>query len=104
MKPIETSSEKEEDYFYISLLDKGRKKTKGKFGVLVRTADKKIILSKGHAINWSYNLYTNTENIKDTISSCQVIKLAKRYIEEVSKKSELTMNEIKEIMKIVNIR
>ena len=53
LTPIQASSKKNEDYVYTNSSDK-RKKSKSKYKLdLVRTADKKIISSKGNTRIWS---------------------------------------------------
>ena len=51
--PKDASLEKNEDSVYQNLMDKTKKKTKKKLGVLVRTADKKLKISRGDTTNWS---------------------------------------------------
>ena len=63
MKPIEASKKTNEDEFYSSLQDrKVRQKPKLKLGQLVRTTDIKKVFSKSDSTNWSYILYTITNN------------------------------------------
>ena len=44
-----------------------------------------------------------TEIINDTIPSYKIDNLPERYIESLSKKTELTMKENKDVMKKLNI-
>ena len=53
--------------------------------------------------NWSYKLYKNTEIINDTIPSYKIDNLKERYNESLLKKTELTMKEIKDVMKKLNL-
>ena len=70
---------------------------------LVRTSDLKKTFSKGDATNWSFKLYKVSEIINDTIPSCRLDNLPERCNESLLKKTELTMNENDNVMKILNI-
>ena len=78
---------------------------KPKFQVndLVRTADLKKTFSKGDTNNWSYKLDKITKIINDTIPSFKIDNLPERYNESLLKKTDLTMKEIKDVMKKLNI-
>ena len=95
---------KNESYVYKKLLDK-RKKITPKFQVndLVRTADIKKTFSKRDTTNWSYKLYKITEIINDTIPSYHIDNLPERYNEALLKKTELTMKEIDNVIKKLNL-
>ena len=70
MTPIQASKKSNERKVYSNLKDKRQiRKPKFKIGQLVRTADIKRVFSKGDSRNYSYNLYTITEIIHDTIPS-----------------------------------
>ena len=62
-------------------------------GDLVRTADKRKIISKVGTTNWSYELHKITEVIIDTIPSYHMNKLPERYNKALLKKTELSMKE-----------
>ena len=49
-----------------------RQQPKFKLGQLVRTADIKIVFSKGDSTKYSYKLYTKTEVIHNTIPSYRI--------------------------------
>ena len=104
MTPIQASLEKNEGYVYKNVLDK-RKKITPKFQLndLVRTADLKRTFSKGDTTNWSYKLYKITEIINDTSPSYRLDNLKERYNEALLKKTELTMKEIYNVMKKLNL-
>ena len=53
--------------------------------------------------NWSYKLYKTTEIINDTIPSYKLDNLKERYSESLLKKTELTMKEIRVVMKNLNL-
>ena len=103
LTPIQASL-KNEGFFYRNLLDK-RKKVKPKFQIndLVRTADLKKTFSKGDMTIWSYNLYEITEIINVTIPSYKIDNLPERYNESLLKKTDLTLEENKDVMKKLNI-
>ena len=104
LSPKDASLKKNEGFVYKNLLDK-RKKVKPKFQIndLVRTADLKKTFSKGDTTNWSNKLYKITEIINDTIPSYRLVNLKERYNESLLKKTELTMKENKDVMKILKI-
>ena len=64
-----------------------------------RTADKRNIFSKGDSTNWIDKLYTITEIIDDTIPSYRIDNFPERYNEALLKKSKLTYDNNKNIMK-----
>ena len=92
MTPIQASKKSNESKVYAILQDK-RKKRKPKYnlGDLVRTADTRNVFSKGDTTNWSYNLYTITEVIDDTIPSYRISFLPERYNEAILKKSKINL-------------
>ena len=102
--PIQASMKKNEGFVFKNLIDK-RKKIKPKYeiGNLVRTADLRKTFSKGDTTNWSYKLYKITQIIKDTIPSYHIDNLPERYNESLLKKTELTMEENKYVMKKLNL-
>ena len=68
MSPIDASKKENEDIVYVNLHDRREKREpKYKLNDLVRTTDKRNILSNFDTTNWSYNLYKITEVINDTI-------------------------------------
>ena len=87
-----------------NFLDK-RMKVKPKFQVkdLVRTADLKKNFSKGDTTNWSYKMYKRTKIFNDTLPSYHIDNLPQRYNVTFLKTTKLTMQENKDIMKILNI-
>ena len=94
MTPIQASIKSNEREVYTNLQDKRvKRKPKYKLGDLVRTADTRNIFSKGDSTNWSYELYTITEIIDDTIPSYHINFLPERYYEVLLKKSKLTYDE-----------
>ena len=104
LSPKDASLKKNEGFVYKNLLDK-RKKVKPKYeiGDLVRTADLKKTFSKGDTTNWSYKLYKITEIVKDTIPSYKIDSLKERYNESLLKKTELTLKENDNVMKMLNL-
>ena len=73
MTPIQASKKTIEIVVYNNLKDDREiQKPKYKLGQLVRTADIKKVFSKGDSTNYSYELYTISEVIHDTIPSYQL--------------------------------
>ena len=69
-----------------------------KLGQLVRTADIKRVFSKGDSTNWSYNLYTITETIHDTIPSKRIDYLPERCNENLLLPTKLSPEENNQVM------
>ena len=70
MTSIQASKKSNEKEVYSNLQDKRRNLIpKFKIRQLIRTADIKKVFSKGDSTKWSYDLYTITEIIHDTIPS-----------------------------------
>ena len=104
MTPLQASKKSNERKFYASLQDKRRKlNPKIKLGQLVRTADIKQVFSKGDSTNYSYNLYTITEKIHDTIPSYRIEYLPERYNENLLLPTKLTLEENNQVMKKLNL-
>ena len=79
MTPILASKKSDERKVYTSLQDRRViQKPKFKLGDLVRTADIKRVFSKGDSTNWSYQVYTVTQVIHDTIPSYRIDYLPER--------------------------
>ena len=101
---IQGSLKKNEDYVYKNLMDKRKKiKPKYKIGDLVRTADLKKTFSKGDTTNWSHKLDKITEIVNDTVPSYKNGNLPERYNESILRKTELSMKEDKDVMKVLNL-
>ena len=79
MTPIQASKNSNEKFVYNNLRDNRQfRKPKYKLGQLVRRADIKRVFSKGDSTNYSYKLFSITENIHDTIPSYRIDYLPKR--------------------------
>ena len=104
MTPNQASKKSSEKAVFDKLRD-GREKQKPKFqlGQLVRTADIKKVFSKGDSTNWSYNIYTITEVIYDTIPSYRIDYLPERYNENLLLTTKLSLDENNEVMKKLNL-
>ena len=89
--------------YYISLYE--QKKIKANFQLynLVKTAALKRAFSKRDKINWSYKAYKITEIINDTIPICRIDNLPERYKEALLKQTEVSMKEIKDVTKGLNL-
>ena len=80
-------------------------------GETFKTADKRNIFSEGDAANWSFEFYTVTEFINDTIPSYHQNNLPKRwpggprelYNEALLKNSALTFEENQIVMHKLNL-
>ena len=104
MTPIQASEKSNEKIVFDNLRDDRQKqRSKFKLGDLVRTADIKKVFSKGDSTNWSYNLYTITEIIHDTIPSYRSDYLPERYNQNLLLASKLSLEQNNKIMKELNL-
>ena len=104
MKPIDASKKSKGKEVYSNLRDdRVKQKPKFKLGQLVPTADIKRVFSKGDSTNYSYNLYTITEIIHDTIQSYRINYLPERYDENLLLPTKLTLDENTQVMKNLNL-
>ena len=104
LTPIQATLKKNESYFYNNIKDK-RKIINQKLQVndLVRTAGLEKNFSKGDTTDWPYKLYQITEINNDSIPSYKVDNFKERYNEDLLKKTELTMKQIDNVMKKLNL-
>ena len=104
MTPIQASKKSNEKIVFDNLRDDRQKqRPKFKLGDLVRTADIKKVFSKGVSTNWSYNLYTITEIIHDTIPSYRIDYLPERYNQNLLLPSKLSLEQNNQVMKELNL-
>ena len=104
MTPVQASKNTNEKLVYSNLQDKRRKhQPKFKLGQLVRAADIKRVFSKGDSTNYSYNLYTITGSIHDTIPSYRIDYLPERYNENLLLPTKLTLGQNNQFMKKLNL-
>ena len=96
MTPNEASKKSNERKVYTILQDRRvRQKPKFKLRQLVRTVDIKRVFSKGDSTNYSYNLYTISEIIHDTIPIYRINDSPERYNENLLLPSKLTLEQKK---------
>ena len=104
MTPIQASKQSNEKLVFDNLKDNREfQKPRFQLGQLVRSADIKKVFSKGDSTNCSYELYTKTEVIHDTIPSYRKHYLPKRYNENILRSINLTLDENKKVMKEMNL-
>ena len=104
MTPNQASKKPNESKVYSNLKDKREiQKPKNKLGQVVRTADIKRIFSKADSTNYSYEVYTITEIIHDTVPSYRINYLLERYNENLLLPTRLTLDENNQIMKKLNL-
>ena len=104
MTPIQASKKSNEKIVFDNLRDDRQKqRSKFKLGDLVRTADIKKVFSKGDSTNWSYNLYTITEIIYDTIPSYRIDYLPERYNQNLLLPTKLSLEENNQVMRELNL-
>ena len=102
--PNQASKKSNKRKVYSNLKDKREiQKPKYKLGDLVRTADIKRVFSKGDSTNWSFNLYTITEVIHDTIPSYRLDYLPERYNQNPLLPTKLSLEENNQVMKKLNL-
>ena len=104
MTPIQASKKSNERLVYSNLQDRRQKqRPKFKLGDLVRTSDIRRVFSKGDSTNYSYEIYTITEVIHDTIPSYRINYLRERYNENLLLPTKLTLDENNKVMKELNL-
>ena len=104
MTPNQAIKKVSEKEIYSKLQDKRRKlNPKYKLDQLARTADIKRFFSKGYSTNWSYDIYTITEVVHDTIPSYKIDYLQERYNANKLLPTKLTLDENKKDMKELNL-
>ena len=102
--PNQAAKKSNERKVYTNLHDRrDKQKPKYKWGQLVRTAEIKIVFSKGDSTNYSYKLYTITEVIDNTIPSYRNNYLPDRYDENLLLPTKLSLEENNQAMKELNL-
>ena len=92
--PFKLLKKTNEKLVYSNLQDrKVKQEPKYKLGQRVRTADTKIVFSKGDSTNFSNRLYTTTEVIHDTRPSYRHEFLTVRYNENLLLPTKLSLDE-----------
>ena len=104
MTPIQASEKSNEKIVFDNLRDKREiQKPKFKLGQKVRTSDIRKVFSKGDSTNYSYNLFSITEVIHDTIPSYRLNYLPERYNENLLLPTKLSLEENNQVMKELNL-
>ena len=104
MTPIQASKKSNEKLVYSNVQDRRvRQQSKFKLGQLVRTADFKRVFRRGDSTNYSYNLYTITEIIHDTIPSYRIEYLPERYNENLLLPTKLSLEQNNQVMRELNL-
>ena len=104
MTPIQASKKSNEKEVYSNLKDDREvRKPKFNLGQLVQTADIKRVFSQGDSTNHSYELYTITEIIHDTVFSYRKDYLPERYNEILLLPTKLSPEENNQVMKKLNL-
>ena len=104
MKPIDASKKSNQKLVYNNLKDDREvRKPRFRLGQLVRTADIKKVFSKGDSTNYSYEIYTITEILHDTIPSYRINYLPERYNENLLLPTKLSLEQNNQIMKKLNL-
>ena len=104
MTPYQASKKSNEKAVLDNLRDdRVKRQPKFKLGQLVRTADIERVFSKGDSTNYSYNLYTITEVIHDTIPSYRLNYLPERYNANLLLPTKLSLEQNNEVVKKLNL-
>ena len=102
--PIQASKKSNERKDFSILKDrKENRQPKFKLGQIVRTADIRRDFSKGDSTNYSYNLYTRTKIVHDSVPSYRIDYLPERYNEKLLLPTKLSLEENNEVMKNMNL-
>ena len=103
MTPIQACKKATEKEVYSNLKDRREvRKPKFNLGHLVGTGDIKKVFSKGDSTNWSYNFYTITGVIHETMPSYRINFSPERFNEHLLKPTKLTLEENSKVMKKFN--
>ena len=104
LTPIQASKKANEKEIFFNLKNNREvRKPKFNLGQLVRTGDTKKDFSKGVSRIWSYNLYTITEVIHDTLPSYRINFLPERYNEHLLRPTKPILEETNKVMKKLNL-
>ena len=104
MTPIQASKKSNEKIVYSNLKDNREvRKPKFKIGQKIRTSDIRKVFSKGDSTKYSYEVYTITEVIHDTVPSYRIDYLPEIYNENLLLPTKLTLEENNEVMKELNL-
>ena len=104
MTPLQASRKSNEKLVYSNL--KGNRevrKPKFNLGQLVRTSDIRRVFSMGDSTNYSYEVYTITEVVHETIPSYRIDYLPERYNENLLLPTKLSLEENNQVMKKLNL-
>ena len=102
--PSPASKKSNERLVYSNLQDRrNRQKSKFHLSQLVRTTDIKKVFSKGESTYYSYNLYTITEAIHDTMPSYRINYLPERYNQSLLLPTKLSLEENNQGIKELNL-
>ena len=104
MTPNEATKKANEKLVYNNLADdREKRQPKYKLGQLVRTADMKRVFGKGDRTNYSYEVYTITEVIHNTIPSYRINSLPERDNQNFLLATKLTLEQNNQVMKKLNL-
>ena len=104
MTPVQASEKVNEKSVYSNIQDRRiKQEPKYKLGQLVRTANFKRVFSKGDSTNYSYEFYTVTEVIHNTIPSYRTDYLSEIFNENLLLPTKLSSEENNEVMKELNL-
>ena len=104
MTPVQASKKSNEKEVYSNLKDNREvRKPKFKLGQKVRTSDIRKVFSKSDSTNYSYEVYTITEVIHDTVPSYRIDYLPERYNENLLLPTKLSLDENNRVMKELNL-
>jgi len=89
---------------YLTILEiREKQKPKFKLGDLVRTSDIKNVFSKSDSTNYTYQLYTITEVIRDTVPTYKLNYKPERYKQNLLLPTELSLGENNQVLKKLNL-
>ena len=104
LTPLEASLKKNEKLVYFNLKGNRRvRKPKFNLGHLVRTSDIRKVFIEGDCTNYSYEVYTITEVIHNTIPSYWIDYLPERNNQNLLIPTKLTLEENNQVMKKLNL-
>ena len=104
MTPIQASKKPNEKIVFSHLQGRRvKQKPKIKLGQIVRTADNEKNFSKGDSTSYSFQIYTITEVIHDTIPTYRIKYSTERYNENLVRPTKLSLEQNNQVVKELSL-
>ena len=104
MTPVQASRKLNEKIVFDNLrIKREKQKPKIRLGGLFGTSDIKNVFPKCDSTNYSYQLYTTTEVIRDTVPTYKSKYKPERYSQNLLLPTELSLGENNQVLKQLNL-